>query len=99
MEIFGQLDDIVTISNFIVSPYVGRVTAPAPYPFATSAIEVAELLAVPMPHLHAPPGLNTEPAPWRDRMVPPPSYTFREHVIWGATGHILQQFLELTKSS
>ncbi len=98
VEIFGQLDDIVTISNFIVSPYVGRVTAPAPYPFATSEIEVAELLAVPMPHLLGPPGLNTEPAPWRDRMVPPPSYTFGEHVIWGATGRILQQFLELTRA-
>lgn len=98
VEIFGQLDDIVTISDFIVSPYVGRVTAPAPYPFATSAIEVAEMLAVPMPHLHGPSGLNTAPAPWRDLMVPPPSYTFGEHVIWGATGRILQQFLELTRA-
>ena len=54
---------------------------------------------MPMPHLLGSRGLNTEPAPWRDRMVPPPSYTFGEHVIWGATGRILQQFLELTKSS
>ena len=30
VEVWGQLDDIVTISNFIVSPYVGRVTKPAP---------------------------------------------------------------------
>lgn len=99
VEVLGQLDDLITISDFIVTPYVGRITRPAPYPFAPSGYEVAELLAVPMPHLHGSPGLNTEPAPWRDRMVPPPSYTFGEHVIWGATGRILQQFLELTKSS
>lgn len=96
VEVWGQLDDIVTISNFIVSPYVGRVTRPAPYEFAPSAIEVAELLAVPLPHLHGP-SLNTEPAPWRGRLVPPPSYSFGEHLIWGATARMLGQFLELTR--
>ena len=98
VEVWGRLDDIVTISNFVVSPYVGRVTAAAPYPFVPSAIEVAELLAVPLPHLHGPSGLNTEPAPWRGRLVPPPSYSFGEHLIWGATARMLRQFLELTKA-
>ena len=98
VEVWGQLDDIVTISNFVVSPYVGRVTAAAPYPFVPSAIEVAELLAVPLPHLHSPSGLNTEPASWRGRLVPPPSYSFGEHLIWGATARMLRQFLELTKA-
>ncbi len=98
VEIWGQLDDIVTISNFIVSPYVGRVTKPAPYAFAPSAVEVAELLTVPLTHLHGP-SLNTEPAPWRGRLVPPPSYSFGEHLIWGATARMLGQFLELTKTA
>ena len=98
VEVWGRLDDIVTISNFIVSPYVGRVTQPAPYPFAPSDVEVAELLVVPLPHLHGPSGLNEAPASWRDRMVPPPSYSFGEHLIWGATARILRQFLELTRA-
>jgi 8-oxo-dGTP pyrophosphatase MutT (NUDIX family) len=98
VEVLGQLDDIVTISNFIVSPYVGRVTRPGPYPFAPSGYEVAELLEVPLPHLHDPSTLNREPAPWRERLVPPPSYSFGEHVIWGATARVLQQFLELTRT-
>ncbi len=96
VEVWGQLDDIVTISNFIVSPYVGRVTKAAPYAFTPSAVEVAELLEVPLAHLHGP-ALNTEPASWRDRLVPPPSYSFGEHVIWGATARMLGQFLELTR--
>ena len=98
VEVWGQLDDIMTVSNFIVSPYVGVVTGPSPYPFAPSAIEVAELLTVPLPHLHDPSTLLLEPAPWRDRLVPPPSYRFGEHLIWGATARVLQRFLELARA-
>ena len=95
VEVLGQLDDIVTISDFVVTPYVGRVTRPAPYPFAPSGFEVAELLEVPVPHLLHPDTLNRAPVPWRDRLVPPASYSFGEHVIWGATGRLMQRFLEL----
>ena len=94
VEVFGQLDDIVTISDFVVTPYVGLVTRTAPYPFAPSGFEVAELLEVPVPHLLHPDTLNLEPVPWRDGLVPPPSYSFGEHVIWGATGLLMQRMLE-----
>jgi 8-oxo-dGTP pyrophosphatase MutT (NUDIX family) len=97
IEVLGQLDDLITISNFIVTPYVGRITRPAPYPFAPSGFEVAELLEVPVPHLIDPANQNQEPVPWRDRMAPPPSYSFGEHVIWGATGRLLQRFLALAR--
>ncbi|OGO52909.1 MAG: hypothetical protein A2148_00445 [Chloroflexi bacterium RBG_16_68_14] len=97
VEVWGRLDEIITVSNFIVTPYVGRVTGAAPYPFAPNDIEVAELLAVPLPHLHAPSTLNHEPRPWRDRLVPPPSYSFGEHLVWGATARMLRQFLGLAR--
>ena len=99
VEVWGRLDDLITVSNFIVTPYVGRITKPAPYPFAPSGFEVAELLEVPLPHLHDPSSENREPVPWRDRLVPPPSYGFGEHVIWGATARILAQFLDLARRS
>ncbi len=98
VEVIGQLDDIITISDFLVSTYVGRVTEPAPYPFAPNALEVAELLAVPLPHLHDPSCALGEAVPWRDSMVPPPAYRYGEHLIWGATGRLLQRFLEVTKN-
>lgn len=98
VEVWGQLDDLITISDFIVTPYVGLITRPAPYPFAPSGFEVAELLEVPLPHLLAPSTLHRKPVPWRDRLVPPPSYTFGEHVIWGATARLLGQLLELAKA-
>ncbi len=99
VEVIGQLDDIITISNFLVTPYVGRITEPGPYAFEPSALEVAELLAVPLGHLHEPDTLLREPSPWRDRLVPPPAYRYGDHVIWGATARLLQRFLELTKYS
>jgi 8-oxo-dGTP pyrophosphatase MutT (NUDIX family) len=98
VEVLGQLDDIITITNFLVTPYVGRITRPAPYPFAPSGYEVAELLEVPLPHLLDPASYNPEPVPWRDRLVGPPSYSYGRHVIWGATGRILQQFLALIRA-
>ena len=97
VEVLGQLDDMVTISDFLVTPYVGRVTAPAPYPFAPSGYEVAELLEVPLPHLLDPANVNREPAAWREIMAPPPSYSFGKHLIWGATGRMLTQFLDVTR--
>jgi 8-oxo-dGTP pyrophosphatase MutT (NUDIX family) len=93
VEVLGRLDDLITISNFIVTPYVGRVTRAAPYPFAPSGFEVAELLEVPVPHLLDPANQNAEAVPWRDRMAPPPSYSYGQHVIWGATGRLLRTFL------
>jgi len=95
VEVLGQLDDIVTISDFVVSSYVGRIIRPAPYPFAPSGFEVAELLEVPVPHLLGPDALNAGPAPWRERLVPPPSYSFERHLIWGATARVLRQFLDI----
>ena len=44
IEIYGQLDDTPTRSNFVMSPFVGAITAPGPYPFEFAEIEVAELL-------------------------------------------------------
>ena len=97
VEVLGQLDDMITISDFVVSPYVGRITREAPYPFAPSGYEVAELLEVPLPHLRDPANINTEPMAWRDIMAPPPSYNYGKHLIWGATGRMLGQFLEVTR--
>ena len=97
VEVLGQLDDAITISDFVVTPYVGRVTAPAPYPFAPRGYEVAELLEVPLPHLLEPSTLNMQELEWRGNPVRSPSYSYGDHLIWGATARILQQFLELIR--
>ncbi|MDZ4278771.1 MAG: CoA pyrophosphatase, partial [Dehalococcoidia bacterium] len=64
-------------------------------PFAPSGYEVAELLEVPVPHLLDPANQHDGPARWRDVSVPPPSYRYGEHLIWGATARLLRRFLDL----
>jgi len=94
VEIIGQLDDIVTISNFCVTPFVGIVTR-SPYAFAPHREEVAELLEVPISHLLDPANIRWEERHLNGRPVLLPNYLFGEHVIFGATARILWQFLEL----
>ena len=93
VQIIGVLDDIVTTTGFIVTPFVGLI--PYPYPFRPSAREIAELIEVPLRHL-----LRKEVFSERrivdgalDRVVY--SYQFGQHDIWGATALILNQLLGL----
>lgn len=95
VEVIGQLDEMITISNFLVRPYVGRLTEPAPYPFVHSEHEVAEILEVPLAHLRDGANLSVEMRPYLGIDRPHYSYAWREHSIWGATGRILHQFLDL----
>lgn len=95
VELLGQLDEMITISNFLVRPFVGRITEPGPYPFAHSEIEVAEILEVPLSHLRDESNVLAEQRVYQGRDVTMYSYTFRDHVIWGATARILHQFLDL----
>jgi len=46
IEILGELDDFVTISNYIVTPLVGVI--PYPYNFKLSSFEVEKLIEVPV---------------------------------------------------
>ena len=95
VEVIGQLDEMVTVSNFLVRPFVGRITQPAPYPFVHSEIEVAEILEVPLDHLRDESNVVAEPRIYQGRQIVAYSFYWRDHVIWGATARILKQFLEL----
>jgi 8-oxo-dGTP pyrophosphatase MutT (NUDIX family) len=95
VEIIGQLDEMITVSNFLVRPFVGRITEPGPYPFEHSEIEVAEILEVPLSHLRNEANVMVEPRMYQGREIMAYSYRFRGHLIWGATARILKQFLDL----
>jgi 8-oxo-dGTP pyrophosphatase MutT (NUDIX family) len=96
IQVIGLLDDIVTITEFIVTPIVGLF--PYPYPFRVSEVEIAELIEVPLSFL-----LNKECLSEKtilrggqDEVVY--AYQYGEHIIWGATARILNQFLDLISS-
>jgi 8-oxo-dGTP pyrophosphatase MutT (NUDIX family) len=97
IQLIGVLDDIVTITEFIVTPFVGIV--PYPYPFQVSAIEIDELIEVPLTFLLDKRCFSER---WVDegnqkRIVY--NYQYGRHAIWGATALILRQFLELLPSN
>lgn len=96
VEVIGQLDEMITVSNFLVRPFVGRITEPGPYPFVHSEIEVAEILEVPLAHLRDEANVVAELRTYQGREIMAYSYRWREHLIWGATARILKQFLDLT---
>jgi 8-oxo-dGTP pyrophosphatase MutT (NUDIX family) len=93
VEILCRLDQVTTRSLFSITPFVGTISPS--YPFLASRIEVAEILEVPLPIL-------LDPSNWREtvRVVEGEqnieySYTYGEHLIWGATARMLTQLLGL----
>jgi 8-oxo-dGTP pyrophosphatase MutT (NUDIX family) len=92
VTILGQLDDVVTRTNFGVRVYIG--TIPYPYGFSPSAIEIAEVLEVPVSALVDPANLRHETRLVDGLATTVRSYAYQEHLVFGATAKILQQFLE-----
>lgn len=94
IEIIGQLDDVVTVSNFRVRPYVGVIKR-TPYDFVFDPIEVAAILPVPFAHLTDEACIREETVRFDGVRMPMRSYVWEEHVVWGTTAQILRSFLDL----
>jgi 8-oxo-dGTP pyrophosphatase MutT (NUDIX family) len=93
VRVLGILDDIVTITEFIVTPFIGLF--PYPYPFKTSPVEIAELIEVPLSFLLTKKNLTEHEITRMGRREIIHAYQYGEHTIWGATARILKQFLDL----
>jgi len=93
VQMLGVLDDIVTITEFIVTPFVGFF--PYPYPFKVSPIEIAELIEVPLSSLLDEKCFGEREIIQGDRQRIVYTYQHGNHTIWGATALILKQFLDL----
>lgn len=93
VTVLGDLDDVVTRSQFGIRVFVG--TIPYPYPFKPSPVEIAEVLEVPVAELLSSANRREE-VRWVDgRVSKAYSYAYKEHLIFGATAQIITQFLEL----
>lgn len=94
VKILGELDDITTITNYCISPFVGVI--PYPYEFVVNKAEIAELIEVPISALLDPKIFTEEKAYiYQGRLYPVYYFNYGKTVIWGATAKILKQFLEL----
>jgi 8-oxo-dGTP pyrophosphatase MutT (NUDIX family) len=96
IEMIGQLDDVVTVSSFHVSVFVGEVRqSHSPYSWQPHEHEVAEVLEVPLAHLLDVSNLVEVPRQRDGQLVIMEGFRFGDHIIWGATGRMLRNFLDV----
>jgi 8-oxo-dGTP pyrophosphatase MutT (NUDIX family) len=96
VSILGQLPQVFTVvSNYLITPIVGLLATKYPFIPELNPAEVAVLIDVPLAVLADPSVAHTEE--WaRDGLTHIVYfYQFGEHTIWGATGRIVHDFLDL----
>lgn len=93
VEILGQLDDIITVTDYVISPYVGWI--PGIEELEPDPGEVARIHEVFLDDLLRP-EVYERKDDYEFRGRPYPVHFFRlEHVtIWGATAKMLAQLLQ-----
>ena len=92
VEILGQLDERETVTGFRITPFVGAVRGP--YPFQPNH-EVEKLILVPLSELRRPEIRRVEYRRRRGGTVPVYHYQYRGHDIWGITGRLIKDLLEI----
>jgi len=97
VRLVGQIDDIYTITKFRVSPFVGWVDREVH--LVGNPREAALVFEAPIHELMDPDIHREERASWGEQPVMVHFYYWRSHVIWGATGMILNQFLDLCQKA
>ena len=93
VDVLGLLDDMFTISHFVVTPVVGVI--PYPYPFRMNPAEVEAMVEVPLSFLRDPAHLRTEQVEFEGKPVELLFWDYGAYTIWGATARILKGLLEL----
>ena len=96
VEVFGAIDDFVTVTHFRVTPVVGRI--PDAYPYKPQASEVEALLEPPWDlFLNKPPGRKKMEHDGQQFEVV--TYPFQGHQIWGATARMTRSLVELVQAA
>lgn len=93
VEVLGALDDFVTITDFVVTPFVGVI--PHPFDYQLSRCEVDAVVEVPLSHLQNQSHLRIEQREHQGRILDVLFWDYGTYTIWGATASILKGFLDL----
>jgi len=94
IQIVGRLDDMETVTGFVITPYVGLI--PYPYDFKLNRDEVHHLICLPFSYL-----MDCEPetttAERRGKTIEAPVIYYEGERIWGATCKLLLQLRQILK--
>jgi 8-oxo-dGTP pyrophosphatase MutT (NUDIX family) len=96
VEVLGELDDVVTRTSYLVSPFVGTIQQA--YRFKPNGREVAQVIEIPFRELSSDQAYREEVRVVEGVPVRMPLYDVQGHVIFGATAQILRRFLEILES-
>jgi 8-oxo-dGTP pyrophosphatase MutT (NUDIX family) len=96
VEIVGRLDDLTTLTGFVITPYVGII--PYPYSFKINQKEVAYLIHLPFEHLTKS-DLVHEQIEYRGRTETIDCIYYNGERIWGATCRMLLKLKRIVHGS
>jgi 8-oxo-dGTP pyrophosphatase MutT (NUDIX family) len=93
VTILGKTDTFLTNTNYLVTPYVGYYSYP--YEYQVNHDEISKVIEVPIAHLLTPEIFETriikrDGFTWRVHF-----YQFHDESIWGVTGFLLSNFLNI----
>ena len=93
ISILGELDNVLTVTGYVISPYVASI--PYPIKFKVSENEVESIFSVPISFfLEKNDNYKQKVVTVNGKKFVIPYYLYHEHLIWGATARILLQFLK-----
>lgn len=93
IEVLGELDDITTVTDYVVSPFVGWV--PGTGALRVNTGEIEKIHEVPLARLLDPAVYELKREyEWKGRPYPVHFFHVNGITIWGATAKILSQLLE-----
>ncbi|NOZ85455.1 MAG: CoA pyrophosphatase [Deltaproteobacteria bacterium] len=92
VQVLGRLDDVLTITGYLISPFVGLI--PYPYPFKRNQNEVAEIFGLAMDRLMEPDDYREDIIEVDGHELDVPYFLVQERMVWGATGRIVKNFLQ-----
>ena len=95
VDIMGELDDIFTISGYIVTPVVGMISNDLDLDVNTQdSDEIQYIISVPLKAVANPSKFWIQEFKYKEgQLFNVPFFDYEGEIIWGATGRILLNFL------
>jgi len=95
IEPFGSLPELLTVTGFRVTPWVGKLAIdPERLVLTPNAAEIAEFFWVELSQLQAPGVFQMEAVSRGPVKLKTPAFTFGNRRIWGATGAMVRNLLD-----
>jgi 8-oxo-dGTP pyrophosphatase MutT (NUDIX family) len=93
VEVLGMLDDFPTVTNFVVTPFVGVI--PPALTYRLNGGEVESVVSVPLAFFLDPAHLRIEQWQHEGHAHDVLFWNYGPYTIWGLTARILKSFLDL----